>query len=108
MEHDNRIAELRKMQGLTQEALAEMLGTTRAQVANLERGARQLTLDWMRRLSHHLKCAPADLLADADAGIRLSDQETEIVGMWRGLPADMRGRVLAAARAFTLDCPSTD
>lgn len=100
MKRENRIAELRRERGLTQEALAENLRTTRAQIANLERGARGLTLEWMRRLARALNCTAADLLIEEDVGLRLTDREAEMVGSWRELPSELQSRLYNAVNAF--------
>lgn len=58
----NRIRELRKQTGLSQQALARRIGTTGQQVGHLEAGRRKLTQDWMERLAAGLDCGPADLI----------------------------------------------
>ncbi len=58
----NRIKELRRLRGLTQDNLGKLVGTGRSQVVKLERGERRLTVEWMRRLARALECHPADLL----------------------------------------------
>ena len=61
----NKIYALRKQNGLSQQELAERVGTTGQQIGHLESGRRKLTQDWMERLSVGLGCAPADLLGSA-------------------------------------------
>ncbi len=58
----NRIQTLRKQKGLSQQQLAQRIGTSGQQVGNLEAGRRKLTQDWMERLAAGLECGPADLL----------------------------------------------
>ena len=58
----NNIRTLRKQTGLSQQELAQRIGTTGQQVGHLEAGRRKLTQDWMERLSTGLDCGPADLL----------------------------------------------
>ncbi|MAF96147.1 MAG: imidazoleglycerol-phosphate dehydratase [Rhodospirillaceae bacterium] len=58
----NRIQALRKQKGLSQQELAQRIGTSGQQVGNLEAGRRKLTQDWMERLAAGLECGPADLL----------------------------------------------
>jgi DNA-binding XRE family transcriptional regulator len=58
----NRIKELRRMRGLTQDGLGKLVGTGRSQIVKLERGERRLTVEWMRRLARALECHPSDLL----------------------------------------------
>ncbi|WP_179954069.1 XRE family transcriptional regulator [Denitrobaculum tricleocarpae] len=60
----NRIKELRRLRGLTQDNLGKLAGTGRSQIVKLERGERRLTVEWMRRLARALECHPADLLLD--------------------------------------------
>ena len=62
MEFPNRIRELRKALGMSQGALANLVGTTNTQISRLENGERQLTQKWMQRLAPALRCAPADLM----------------------------------------------
>ncbi|MEE9395278.1 MAG: helix-turn-helix transcriptional regulator [Planctomycetota bacterium] len=67
----NRIRELRTAQQLSQEALANRVGTlSKMQVSNIERGITQLTHFWMRRFATALQCYPSDLLPDEDVRIR--------------------------------------
>lgn len=80
----NRIGELRKARGLSQQDLAEKVGTGRSQIVKLERGERRLTDGWMRRLARELGCRPADLIADAgpatDGALLLRPQVVELAG----------------------------
>ncbi|MEE8607182.1 MAG: helix-turn-helix domain-containing protein [Nitrospiraceae bacterium] len=57
----NRIREWRRKAGLSQQALADLVGTGRSQIVKLERGERRLTYRWMQRLARHLNCRPIDL-----------------------------------------------
>lgn len=47
----NRIAELRKARGMTQQQLADATGVHWVTISNLERGKTQLTNGWMHKLS---------------------------------------------------------
>lgn len=58
----NRIAEIRRMRGLSQEALGEMVDTSRQQIYRLESGHRRLTQTWMEKLAEALGVEPIDLL----------------------------------------------
>ena len=49
------------------QGLAERTDTSRQQIHKLERGERQLTEGWMRRLARPLSCEPADLLMDSES-----------------------------------------
>ena len=57
----NRIKELRAAQGLTQKALAELVGTTKNQMVKLENGDRRLSDHWAQRIAPHLSAQPYEL-----------------------------------------------
>ncbi len=61
----NRLREIRKAQGLTQQELAEMVGTSYVQIGRLEKGERQLTVDWLKRLAGALNVRPWDIVEEA-------------------------------------------
>ena len=63
----NRLALVRKEKGYSQEKLAEMLGTTRANIAYYERSAKNPTLDFIQRCADALGVTVADLIADGEA-----------------------------------------
>lgn len=58
----NRLDEAMRMAGLTQEALADVLGITQPYVSRLERGAYQdIPLEMCRRIADVFGCAIEDL-----------------------------------------------
>ena len=59
----NHVKARRKQLKLTQQAVAEAAGTTKATVMKLEKGDMQLTEAWLIRLATPLKCQPEDLIA---------------------------------------------
>ncbi len=63
----NRIAEIRAAQKLSQEKLAELLHASRITVSKLERGVMQLTPRWMERLGEALHVEPVELLVKPGA-----------------------------------------
>lgn len=91
----NRIRELRKAIGLTQEEVAETVGTSPQQIARLERSQRRLSEDWMRRIAPALGVSLAALLSDEAPDIakivqepkkvRLFPDEVLLIKWWRGL-----------------------
>jgi transcriptional regulator with XRE-family HTH domain len=62
----NRLHELRRLRGLTQNKLAELAGISGQQIGHLERGERRMTFTQAELLAPHLGCAPADLLSHAE------------------------------------------
>ena len=62
-----RLAAVRRERGLSQEAFASALGTTRANVAYYERSAKNPTLDFIRRCAEVLDIPPSELVGPAEA-----------------------------------------
>ena len=58
-----RVRELRRVRGLSQEALAEHAGLHRTYVGSVERGERNVSLDNIHALADALEVAAPDLLA---------------------------------------------
>lgn len=57
-----RLAQLRKAQGISQEQLALMSGIARSYVSGVERGKRNISLQNIVLLAQTLKIEPAELL----------------------------------------------
>jgi DNA-binding XRE family transcriptional regulator len=70
----NRVSELRKAKGLSQQMLATLVGTGKSQIVKLERGERRLDLAWIERLSRALEVPPQALIGE------LTPARIEIVG----------------------------
>lgn len=80
----NAIERLRRRAGLSQDELAERIGTTGAQVSRLEGGKRRLTWQWAERLAVGLGCQPIEVVGTGGAGaLRVPDgfQAVEVVGV---------------------------
>jgi transcriptional regulator with XRE-family HTH domain len=93
----NRIRDMRLRAGLSQAELAEIVGTTQAQIARLETGERRLTLDWMQRIARALSLQPSALLptaalADVDA------KEVELLAKFRAMSEPSRTTIIDLAR----------
>ncbi len=56
---------LRTLQGISQEGLAELAGFHRTYVSQVERGVTNISLDNIEKLAKALKVDPADLLKPA-------------------------------------------
>jgi transcriptional regulator with XRE-family HTH domain len=93
----NRIRDLRLGAGLSQAELAELVGTTQAQIARLETGERRLTVEWMQRIARALSLRPSDLLptaalADVDA------KEVELLANFRAMSEPSRTAMIDLSR----------
>lgn len=86
----NRIRELRLARGLSQDALADAVGCVKAQISDLERGNRGLTLEWMRRIGAALHVSPAELLTPDDNPLLLSEEERALIGRYRAGTPDQQ------------------
>jgi SOS-response transcriptional repressor LexA len=72
----HKLRELRDGLGLSQQALADLAGTSQPQIRRLEAGERKLTKEWAERLAPHLQVeAVALLFSDSD------DAEREVIGL---------------------------
>ena len=61
---ENRIRILRKERGLTQEEVAELVGTSFGTVSKLETGRRRLTSDWIARFAKAFDVPPTDIITE--------------------------------------------
>lgn len=82
-EFPNRIYALRKARGWSQTELGEMVGCSKMHVSGLERGTRELTLQWMQRFADAFGVLPADILAIEDNPMQLSPAERELIMRFR-------------------------
>ena len=73
------IRDWRKHRKLTQEELAERLGTSNAQISRIETGKNGYTQDFLEACASALSCAPADLLRGPP------DDRHELAQMLEGL-----------------------
>lgn len=64
----NCLKELRDAAGLSQEELAELVGTSQAQINRLETGKREMTLAWAQRLGTALRVSWTRLLPRDELG----------------------------------------
>ena len=95
----NRIADMRRANGLTLQQLADRMGVSNQQVSHLEKGRRGLTVDWVERIAQALGCHPFDLL---DAPPYDSDEREKIlVELFRDLSPEQQKAFLAATAALT-------
>lgn len=90
MEAPNRIRELRKQAGMSQQALGDLIHVSKVTISDLELGRMQLTLDYMQRIARALQIATADLLPHTDNPDALSVEERQLIERRR--EADAAGR----------------
>lgn len=86
----NRIRELRKTKGLSQQELADRMETSFQQVSRLEKSERQLNDKWLTLLSKALGQPKADFLVDDSVLPEHREfaqdlDEARLLQAWRGL-----------------------
>lgn len=69
----NRLKELRKVHGLSQDKLAKIMGVTRSAVSQYERGVREPQLEMMEFLADYFNVDYNYLLGSEDVSIRIID-----------------------------------
>ncbi len=105
--NSQRIAFRRKQLGMTQEELAERVGTSQRQISKYETGKQDPTGDVIIALAFALDTTADWLLGltnIADRPLRgqgdLSQDEIELLEMYRNKPSDKRKMVLDVARVL--------
>ena len=93
--HRNHLKAWRKFRGMTQEDLAEKVGTTGAVISNLETSARGLSDKWLRRLAPALGTRPGILLDYAP-----DELDNDVLATWADVPKESRDQALAVLRTF--------
>jgi transcriptional regulator with XRE-family HTH domain len=75
----NRIAEIRKARGMTQQELADAVGAHWITISKLERGRIRLTTDWLGKLARPLGVHARDLLPGTSSplgfGVQLAEPD---------------------------------
>jgi transcriptional regulator with XRE-family HTH domain len=92
----NHLRAWRKHNRMTQQELADALGTAKSVISDLERGVVQLSDKWLRRLAPVLKTQPGYLL-DHDP----AELDTDIIDIWSRIDANDRPRAARILRELT-------
>lgn len=96
----NRILELRRAAGLSQEELAFRIGVSKMQISGMERGKRELSLSMMRKLADALDCSPADILSAEDNPMRLAQDERQLLARYRSADVDQQRNIERVTEAL--------
>lgn len=91
VQEPNRLKEIRESLKLTQQELADLVGTTQAQIGRLEKGQRDLSQHWMSVLAKALKIEPWALFIESKPLIGPRDRE--ILSRYHTLPDRLRSIV---------------
>lgn len=75
---NNNIAKIRYQKGITQEKLAEVLGTTPVTVSRYENSRRGLNSNTLERIARALDCSIVDLISDTPISANKDLKVTEM------------------------------
>lgn len=89
----NRILELRRAAGLSQEELAFRIGVSKMQISGMERGKRELTLTMMRKLADALGVDTVDILGVTDNPSVLDEGARRIVARYNSAGKEQRANI---------------
>jgi DNA-binding XRE family transcriptional regulator len=88
------LKEWRKHRGYTQERLADMIGSSKGYISDLERGERRYNQELLEGLAEALMCEPADLL------MRDPSQPDGIWSIWDQLKPVEQAQVVEIAKTI--------
>lgn len=91
----NHLRAWREFRYLTQDELAEAIGSSRATVGHLESGARRLSDKWLIPLAKALNTSPGYIL-DHDP----NDLPTAVLDVWADIPTEQREQALKVLQSF--------
>lgn len=91
----NHLRAWRKFNRMTQQELADELGTAKSVISDLERGVVQLSDKWLRRLAPALKTQPGHIL-DYDP----AEVDSDIIDIWANIDLRDREQAVRVLRSF--------
>ena len=92
---ENKLRLWREFRQMTQEQLAEEIGTTAAVISLLESGKRRLSLKWLLKLAPALRTTPGFLIDHNP-----EDLPTEVLEVWADIPEQQQEQAIAILKTF--------
>lgn len=89
------LREWREFREMTQEELADAVGTSKSVISDMERGKLQLSPKWLRRFAPVLKVQPGYILDYAP-----EDLDNDIIDIWGRIAERDREQALRVLRSF--------
>lgn len=89
------LREWRKFRKLTQQELADALGTSKSVISDMERGELQMSPKWARRIAPVLKTQPGYLLDQNPEAL-----DTDIIDIWSHIPEHDRATARRVLESF--------
>jgi transcriptional regulator with XRE-family HTH domain len=97
----NRIRVLREARGWSLDRLATLVGTSKIQISELERGLKPLTFAWMKRIAPHLEVTAGELLNSEDNALALSEDELALIASFRSATDEGQTAISSVADAVS-------
>ena len=95
---ENRIKVLRKARGISQQRLAEMIGTSKPPMGRLENGRRRLSDHWIARIAAALQVRPGELLHEVPQ--ELDTKAEALVELFAQLPEAQKDALIHLAESM--------
>ena len=92
---ENKLRLWREYRRMTQEQLAEKIGTTAAVISLLESGKRRLSLKWLLKIAPALRTTPGFILDHAP-----DDLPSDVLEIWATIPERQQPQALAILKTF--------
>jgi transcriptional regulator with XRE-family HTH domain len=89
------LREWRKFRRMTQDELADAVGTSKSVISDLERGQLQLSPKWLRRLAPILQTQPGYILDHSP-----EDLDTDIIDIWAHIPDSEKATARRVLESF--------
>ena len=92
-----QIAKFRRARGLTQEELADKIGSTQANISEIERGVHMPSIETLRKIAEVFDIEIVDLFEKSG----VAQAESEIVSIFSRLDADEKKKIIEIARILS-------
>ncbi len=96
----NRVFELRRARGLSQQQLANLAGCSKMHISGVERGTRDFSFSLMRRLAEVFGIPIAELLSRDDNPGLLALEEKQLLDTYRAAPKEDQDKILKVAETI--------
>jgi len=90
----SKIRQLRKERGLTQAALAELIGVQQSDLCRMENGEYKVSLDTLFKILGTFRINIADFFRDEQDEHRASDADRELLRLFHALESETKVEVL--------------
>ena len=91
----NHLTAWREWRGMTQEQLAEAIGTTASVISLIENGKRRLSLKWLLKLAPALHTSPG-MIIDHDP----NDLPSDVLEVWADIPETQQKQAIEILKTF--------